>query len=464
MAKTGRNVVLLEEGPARDASHFKEHISVDTFSRMYRTMGGFPVVGGPGTPPIILIMARCKGGGTVVNGAVCYRTSDDVIDGWRDDLGLDHLADELKGAYDRAEKRIGVTPMTELHSLAALKAREGARKLGWAHHDVDRNTPGCTGTSRCVVGCINDRKQSASLTYLKDAEHSGATVYADTHVTRLEGDQQGHVKAVSGKRGGKPFRMTAERVFVAGGAVFSPFLLLKSGINHLRAIGRHLTIHPSTRAYYLFDEPVHASKGAFQSFAVHQFRDEGIHIISLFPPPGAFAATLPAIGPDLRLMLEQLPNMGIMGGLISDESEGRVHAAPFIETPIVSYSMTANDKRKLIRTIGLLGELGFAAGAREVYLPFNWRPAVHDQDELRKQLSERIAPHDFEITAQHPLGTCRMGYDEDLSVVREDGLVHGYDNLYVIDSSVIPTSIGVNPMLTVLAVAEVIGANLASLT
>ena len=155
---------------------------------------------------------------------------------------------------------------------------------------------------------------------------------------------------VTGKHNGKPFRMTAERVFVAGGAVFTPFLLLKSGINHLRAIGRHLTIHPSTRAYYLFDEPVHASKGAFQSFAVHQFRDEGIHIISLFPPPGAFAATLPGIGPDLRLMMEQLPNMGIMGGLISDESEGRVLAAPFIETPIVSYNMTPNDKRKLIRT------------------------------------------------------------------------------------------------------------------
>ena len=72
-------------------------------------------------------------------------------------------------------------------------------------------------------------------------------------------------------------------------------------------------------------------------------------------------------------------------------------------------------------------------------------------------MASKIAPHDFEITAQHPLGTCRMGYDEDLSVVREDGRVHGFDNLYVVDSSVIPTSIGVNPMLTILAVAEVIG-------
>jgi choline dehydrogenase-like flavoprotein len=369
------------------------------------------------------------------------------------------LAREIWDGYARAEQRIGVTSMGELHSRSALKVREGAKKLGWAYHDVHRNTPGCRGTSRCLSGCVSDAKQSMLLTYLKDAEAHGAVCYADTQVTRLEGDF-GTVKRVRGVRGSKPFVMEAERVFVAAGAVFTPFLLLKSGIKHLRAIGRHLTIHPSTRAYYVFDEPVNASLGAFQSFAVHEFRNEGIHLISLFPPPGAFAASLPAIGPELRTLLHQLPNIGIMGGLISDASEGRVLAAPLFQYPIVRYTMQPHDKQKLLRAIRLLGELGFAAGAKELYLPFNWRPPVKNHHELDKQLAEKIVATDFEITAQHPLGTCRMGYDEDLSVVREDGRVHGYDNLYVVDSSVIPTSIGVNPMLTVLAVAEVIGASL----
>ena len=459
LAKAGRNVVLLEEGPARDNSHYKDHLAPDTFARMYQTNGGFPIMGGPGTPPIVLQLGRCKGGGTVVNGAVCYRTDPEVVDEWRDELHLEHLAREIWDGFARAEKRIGVTSMGELHSLSALKVREGAKKLGWDYHDVHRNTPGCRGTSRCISGCVSNAKQSMLITYLKDAEEHGAVCYTDTRVTKIEGTF-GKVRSVRGMRAGKTFHLQAERIFCAGGGVMTPFLMLKSGIKHLRAIGRHLTIHPSTRAYYVFDEVVNASQGAFQSFAVHEFRDEGIHIISLFPPPGAFAASLPAIGPELRTLLQTLPHIGIMGGLISDESEGRVIALPIFDAPIVRYTMQPVDKRKMLRCICLLGELGFAAGAREVYLPFNWRPAVLDMHELEHQLSEKISPHDFEITAQHPLGTCRMGYDEDLSVVREDGRVHGYENLYVIDSSVIPTSIGVNPMLTVLAVAEVIGASL----
>jgi choline dehydrogenase-like flavoprotein len=134
---------------------------------------------------------------------------------------------------------------------------------------------------------------------------------------------------------------------------------------------------------------------------------------------------------------------------------------PFLDAPVVTYTMTAADRQRLLRTIALLGELGFAAGARELYLPFNWRPPVKSPDELARALAEKVAPHDFELTAQHPLGTCRMGKNTDTSVVGEDGRVHDFDNLYVVDSSVVPTSIGVNPMLTVLAVAEVIGQALA---
>ncbi len=459
LQRAGRQVVLLEEGPARVTEQFSKMTPSDVFGSMYRTLGGFPVLGGPETPPMVLVMARCKGGGTVVNGAVCYRTDEDVVDGWRKTLGLQHLTRELWRGYERAERRIGVTSMAELHSAAAIKARGGAQRLGWAHHDVHRNTPGCKGSGRCLTGCPNEAKQSMLLTYLKDAEALGATVYPDTQVTKLTGDF-GKVRSVKGKRAGKAFEIKAERVFLACGAVFSPFLLLRSGIKHLRAIGRHLTIHPSTRAYYLYDDKVNAWEGAFQSFAIHQFRKEGIHLINLSPPPLVFGASLPALGAQLRTMLKQLPHMGVMGGLISDESEGRVFATPFDGFPAVQYTMTAADRAKLLRTIGLLGDLGFASGAREVYLPFNWRPAVKNHDQLHAQISSKVAAHDFEITAQHPLGTCRMGYDEDLSVVREDGRVHGYDNLYVVDSSVIPTSIGVNPMLTILAVAEVIGQSL----
>jgi len=456
LAKSGRNVVVLEEGPARDEKAYSQYLAADAFGRMYRTLGGYPVLGGPGTPPMVLVVASCKGGGTVVNGAVCYRTSTDVIDHWKNEVGLDMMSREVWAGYERAEKRIGVTSMGELHSGAALKARAGAEMLGWAHHDVKRNTPGCKGASRCLQGCPNNAKQSMLLTYLKDAENAGAEVFSDTRVTRLEGGN-GSVKVVRGVRNGKPFEIHAERVFLGAGALYSPFLMLKSGIRDLRAIGRHLTVHPTTRAYYVYDEPVNAYEGAFQSFAIHQFRNEGIHLINLFPTPNAFAASLPAVGSELRTMLNKIPNMGIMGGLISDESEGRVHALPFFESPFVTYNMNRTDKKKLLRTIGLLGKLGFASGAKEVYLPFNWRPSVKNEAELEAMLASEVAPHDFELTAQHPMGTCRMGYDEDLSVVREDGRVHGYDNLYVVDSSVIPSSIGVNPMLTILAVAEVIG-------
>jgi choline dehydrogenase-like flavoprotein len=79
--------------------------------------------------------------------------------------------------------------------------------------------------------------------------------------------------------------------------------------------------------------------------------------------------------------------------------------------------------------------------------------SVIKRGELERFESLRLRPADLRLEAFHPMSTARMGADADASVVDPSGAVRGLDGLYVADGSLLPTSVGVNPMMTIIACA-----------
>lgn len=212
-----------------------------------------------------------------------------------------------------------------------------------------------------------------------------------------------------------------------------------------------MTLHPGFRMFARFDEPVRGWRGALQSAYASAFEDEGITLVGLFIPAGVLAATMRGFGPELMERARQVPHLAVFGGIIHDDGGGRVRPGLGRE-PLVTYRMSARDRARVPRVIERMGETFLAAGAREVFPPVLGQPGM-DADAFRRFDFSAVPPIRLECSSQHPLGTCRMGSAPDRSVVDADGQSWEVKELFVADGSVLPTSLGVNPMLSIMAMA-----------
>ena len=247
--------------------------------------------------------------------------------------------------------------------------------------------------------------------------------------------------------------MHARRVVLACSAWYTPLILERSGVGkQSKVLGKRMTLHPGFRMMARFDEDVRGWHGAMQSAFSDAFEEAGATLVSVFIPPSVIAATMPGIGPAHHERAQQLPNIAMFGGMIHDEGGGTVRRG-FGREPIVTYRMAREDRPKVSATVRALGETYLAAGAKEVFPPLLGLPGGLSADAFRKLDLDAIPMSRFETSSQHPLGTARMGKDPVNAVVDADGRAFDMEELYVVDGSVLPTSLGVNPQLSIMSIA-----------
>jgi choline dehydrogenase-like flavoprotein len=460
LAEAGQRVLVLDEGPHIPPSRYGRMRPTESMRHLWRD-GGLTMALGLGDTPVINVhMGSAIGGSSILTGGVCFRTPEKVLREWSDVMGLRELTPEgMDACFASVERAVHVeeVPIT-MRSRSTTLFGEGLRRAyGVELEPLRRNTKGCNGCGRCNFGCPHGAKLSVDITYLPRALAAGARVVSDALVdrVRVKGDRaigvSGRLK--NGRRGKPrtPFVVHARRVVVAGGAYASPLLLRRSGVGGLSGqVGKNLTLHPGFRFMARFDELVQGWKGALQSAYTDTFEDEGITNIGLFIPPGALAGTMPGIGPELFARAEGIPHLAAFGGMIHDDAGGRVHDV--LGRPLMTYRMSRKNRAVVPGLLRKMANIFFAAGAREVILPVLGLPAV-TPDALRTLDLEHVPGKMLECGSQHPLGTCRMGTSAHHAVVDPDGETYEVKGLYVADGSILPTSLGVNPQLSVMAMA-----------
>ncbi len=431
LAEAGAEVVVLEEGPEHSADGFTAR-PPQMLARLYRDGGQTVTVG---NPPIALPLGRGLGGTTLVNSGSCFRTPPDVLKRWRMEFGLELDEPMMAPLFERVERSISVAEVTpELAGNNAAVARRGAEQLGWSHGYMRRNAKGCVGSGVCAFGCPASAKQHTGITYLPRATAAGARIVTGARVRRIRTGVLHTVEA-----GG--LELTAPTVIVAAGTIHTPGLLARSGLGAGSGeLGRNLSLHPATAVVALMDEVVEMAKGVPQSLYVDEFAHDGIMLEGVAGPPAYAAMSLPLTGARHAEVMSQYRNLAQFGLMVSDSSRGRVLSVG--GRPVIRYDLGHRDLERFRRGLVRLQQLFEAAGARQVYLPLT--PGVRPQQARRK---------DLRLMAFHPLGTARADALPGHGVVDGDLAVHGARGIYVADGSVIPSALGVNPQMTIMALA-----------
>ena len=448
LARAGRDVLVVEEGERWTTDRIRATGPVERFAGLYRDGGATVALG---LPPVALPIGRAVGGTTVVNSGTCYRPPRDVVEIWHRDHGLT-LAEPsaLAARLDDVEATIGVAraPDEVLGNNARL-ALAGAAALGWEASPLRRNAPGCAGSCQCALGCPRAAKSGVHLNALPEACAAGARIVARLRVTRVLVDA-GHATGIEARDAdGRLVRIQAPLVVVAAGAAETPALLRRSGLGGHPRLGRGLSIHPALGVAGTFDEPVHAWRGVLQSVGIEEHHPtDGILIEATATPPGMGSMILPGAGAALLERMGRGAHVATLGGMVDDAPSGIVLGS---RRPRIVYRLARDDGRRLVRAAGLMAQALLAAGAREVELG-GGAPTVRDVAALPDAL-EHIDVRRLHLAAFHPTGTAAAGDDPARHPVDAAGALRGARGVLVADASILPRCPGVNPQLSIMALA-----------
>jgi hypothetical protein len=452
LAEHGHAVLMLEEGEHYTRSDFTGR-SLEMMRKLYRK-GGLTCSFGNTIIPIPI--GKGVGGTTLINSGTCFRLPESTLTHWRDDLGLEEFtADLLNPYYARVERMLEVAPSSAraLGKPAELIAR-GCDALGYRHQPLVRNAPGCDGQGLCCFGCPTDAKRSTNVSFVPAALERGAQLLTGFTVDRvlLEGER---AVGVAGTADGGRVKLSvrANVVVLACGSLLTPAVLLRNGLaNGSGEVGRNLSIHPASSAIALFDEETHAWNTVPQGYAIDEFHDEGILFEGSQAPLDITAAAMTSYGPSYVALMERFNHSLGFGFMVKDTSRGRVSLGRD-GAPRITYWLNGRDLKTIQRAFGILARVFFAAGAREVYPTLAHFERLRSLGDVERMERARISARQVDITAYHPLGTCRMGRDPAASVVSTTNEAHDVLNLFICDGSAVPSSLGVNPQMTIMSLA-----------
>jgi choline dehydrogenase-like flavoprotein len=461
LAKAGHTVAVLEEGRHWRPSQFQRsnpwalrNLYQDQGARAAMGTGGFlPVNGGKGV-----------GGSTLINSAISFKTPPSVLKGWRENSGFNPNGD-FEALLDEVWETVGVIVNPEpIQGRNNTIFKQGAEALGLKGGWLERGAPGCTGCGACQIGCPSGGKNSVDRTFLAKALHTGRVgVYADCRVEDLPHDgarvasATGRLMEPSQQAPAGGFEVKAKRFVLSGGPIGSPRLLMRAGLAPNEHVGQHLHFHPAAGVFGAFDEEILHWKGVSQGYYVDAW-DEGylLETSTVTPDLHYVGLGLP-FGPELNAVMADLRKTASAGAMVHDEDTVGV-----VNAKSISLEFGEGDRRRMLAGLRRCAEVYFAAGARYVVSSVAGAGVMRDMAQVNAQLHEAVPFNRITAISSHPMGTCRTGDDPAESVVDPSGLVWGTDNLHVADASVVPSSLGVNPQITVMACGLMIGAEAAA--
>ncbi|GAB3544601.1 GMC family oxidoreductase [Noviherbaspirillum agri] len=478
LALTGLSVVLIEEGPLKSSKDFKMR-EAQAYPALYQESAARKTK----DKSISILQGRAVGGSTTVNWTSSFRTPNGTLNYWQKMFGLaDYSPEALAPWFSTMEQRLNVgvwlTPPNENNDLL----KRGAARLGIPTASIRRNVNGCWNLGYCGMGCPTNAKQSMLVTTIPSALSRGATLLMRTRAERLllkNDTVSGLACTALDASGLAPSGITvtvrARHYVVAGGAINSPALLMRSGAPDPHALlGRRTFLHPTVISAALFDQKVEGYSGAPQSIYSDHFLEtqaiDGPMGYKLEAPPlhpVLFSSTMFGFGAQHTAMMKQFPHTHALISLLRDgfheQSAGGTVALRDDGFPVLDYPITDFVWDGVKRALLTMAEIQFAAGAKTVYPVHEMAEGYATWAAARKAIENLpYKPLLARVVSAHVMGGCAMSDDTRLGLVSSNGRYHGVSNLSVHDGSLFPTSIGANPQLSIYGITAKLASTLAT--
>lgn len=434
---------------------------------------------------IAVAQGTCLGGSTIINDAVCFDPPKRIREQWKK-MGVNFTEQEWRFHTNRVNKMLSVSQVTpdELN-LNNQMLMVGATKLGLSEHRPNnRNCVNCMQCGFCHLGCHYETKQDVLVTYIHKAlqkPDEKIRVYCNCYVDKLVHSDgivqgiEGHFRDAANNNTYR-IRVNAKVVIVSAGAIASSKLLLRNGIAQKTA-GVGVCLHPAPFVIGDFEIEIKGNQGIPMAYTVHDFgitrssdkvrkkfgfdEDGEFLLESIFLPMLQFSMAIPGDPIEHNRLLGRFNNYAMAGILIRDDNSGRVSLTPTGRASL-RYKLSKKDLKTISHGIEVLAKMWFKMNAKKVIVSHRKKTILHSESEI-PELLEKILndPDNLLLGSAHPQSGNRIGPSPASSVVDSDCRVHGFENLFVCDASVFPTSLGVNPQITVMVVASIVASRIA---
>jgi choline dehydrogenase-like flavoprotein len=477
LALSGLRVIIVEEGALKSSKDFKMRES-EAYPALYQESAARKTR----DKGINILQGRTVGGTTVVNWTSSFRTPPITLDYWGKHFGLkDYSTAAMAPWFGMMEQRLSMAewaaPPNENNDLL----RRGAAKLGIHTAIIPRNVKACWNLGYCGMGCPTNAKQSMLVTTIPSALQHGATLLTRARAERLviKGDKAVQLDCVALAAdglapSGRRVTLRAKHFVVAGGAINTPALLLRSNAPDPRGLlGKRTFLHPTVISAGVFEQRVDAYAGAPQSVYSDHFLHTGAIDGPLgykleVPPlhPLLLSTTMAGFGAPHAEAMRQFPHVHAMLALLRDgfhaEAPGGSVALAADGAPVLDYPISEFMWDGVRRSMLTMAEIQFAAGARSVTPAHELAQAYTTWEQARAGINglpfKLLATR---VVSAHVMGGCGMSDDERLGVTGADGRYHGLANVSVHDGSLFPTSIGANPQLSIYGIVARLASGLA---
>jgi choline dehydrogenase-like flavoprotein len=474
LAQAGARVAIIEEGAHYTRRDFNMQ-EAWAYPALYQDSGNRAT----DDLSIMILQGRSVGGGTTVNWTSSFRTPEATLRLWADRHGVRGLdAATLEPHFAAVEQRLSIGPGNEDDvNHNNRKLWDGAARLGWQPELIRRNVKGCARLGACGLGCPLDAKQSALITYVPDALAAGADLYTDCRARLVETDR-GRVRAVvadvleraTNQIRGRLVVHAQKGVILAGGAINTPALLLRSKAGTgSGVVGKRTFLHPTVPLAAFYDEPIEGFYGAPQSVSVRHFADRGADVgyfLETSPThPMLAAIAFPGTGDAHRRIAERLAHVQATIALLVDGHHDDVGGSVRVDGDgniKLHYPLPSALREAAVHALTSMARLQLAAGAREVMTLHDEPLTLRTEADLARIGDAPFGPNLHTLFSAHQMGGCPMGEDPSRSVVSSRGRHHELENLWIVDGSVFPTSIGVNPQLSIYAHARLFATEIAN--
>ena len=435
LSEHGLDVLLIEKGQnlPLDSS---EQFSLHEMNSKYKNGGITTTIG---NPKINYVEGSCVGGGSEVNSGLYHRIPQNIIEKWKKIYDVKNIDnDDLLEHYEVIEKELSISYMPKKPSPASLKLYYGAKNLNLEGLEIPRWVKYKGNKSK---------KQSMSVVYKSRYLSSGGKLVSETEVIKIF--KKSNKWEIKTSKKGNVSTISAKYLFLCAGAISTPTILRSSGIK--KNIGYSLQMHPTIKCVAEFNEKInHIGMGV----PVHQVKAEGKNYSF-----GCSISSIPYLGislkdyDEIQSLKDKWEYMAIYYAMIIPESKGLINKLPFFNDPLIRYNLNNYDLEQLSLGLKKLCELLLSTGASSLFPSISEFKPIKSKNDLA-HIPNVLLKDKTNLMSVHVFSSCPMGENKNICATNSFGAVHGFDNLFINDSSILCSAPGVNPQGGIMAIAR----------